>query len=58
MRFFSSDEFENDWNMKHYESVEFLSIFEYQAPPAQTQSLPIQNFLVTVQEWTMARVGK
>jgi len=40
--------------VKYYESVEFLSIFECQAPaqtqslPAETQSPPIENFLATV----------
>jgi len=34
--------------MKHYKSVEFLSIFEVSSPPAQTQSPPIENFLATV----------
>jgi len=39
--------------MKHYKSVEFLSVLECQAPshnpkpPAETQS-PIENFLATV----------
>jgi len=29
--------------MKHYESVEFLSIFRMSSPPAQTQSPPAQT---------------
>jgi len=41
--------------MKHYKSVEILSIFrmtshpaQTQSPPAETQSPPIKNFLATV----------
>jgi len=34
--------------MKHYKSVEFLSIFRMSRPPTQTQSPPIENFLATV----------
>jgi len=34
--------------MKHYNSVEFLSIFRMSRPPTETQSPPIENFLVTV----------
>jgi len=34
--------------MKYYKSVEFLSIFRMSSPPAETQSPPIENFLVTV----------
>ena len=34
--------------LKHYKSVEFLSIFRMSSPPAQTQSPPIENFLATV----------
>jgi len=34
--------------MKHYELVDFLSIFRISSPPAQTQSSPIENFPVTV----------
>jgi len=41
--------------MKHYKSVEFLSIFrmssplaQTQSPPAETQRLPTENFLATV----------
>jgi len=34
--------------MKHYNSVEFLSIFVKSSPPAQTQMSPIENFLATV----------
>ena len=37
-----------NWNMKHYKSVEFLSIFRMSSHPAQTQSPPIENFLATV----------
>jgi len=37
-----------NWNMKHYKSVEFLSIFRIPRPPAQMQSPPIENFLATV----------
>jgi len=36
------------WNMKHYKSVKFLSIFRMPIQPAQTQSPPIENFLATV----------
>jgi len=43
------------WNMKHYKSVEFSSIFrvssslaQTQCPHAETQSPPIENFLSTV----------
>jgi len=38
----------HDWNMKHYKSVEFLSIFRMSSPPAQTQSPKTENFLATV----------
>jgi len=34
--------------MKHYKSVEILSIFRVPSPPAETQSHPIENFLATV----------
>jgi len=34
--------------MKHYKSVEFLSIFRMSSSPAQTQSPTIVNFLATV----------
>jgi len=34
--------------MKHYKSLEFLSIFRMSSHPAQTQSPPIKNFLATV----------
>jgi len=40
--------------MKHYKSVEFLSIFRVSSPaqtqshPAEMQSPPIENFLATV----------
>ena len=37
-----------NWDLKHYKSVEFLSIFRMSSPPAQTQSPPIENFLATV----------
>jgi len=38
--------------MKHYKSVEFLSIFRMSSlPPAQTQSPPTENFLATVLDW-------
>jgi len=30
--------------MKHYKSVEFLSIFRLWSPPAQTQRSPFENF--------------
>jgi len=33
-----------NWNRKHYKSVEFLSIFRMSSHPAQTQSPPIENF--------------
>ena len=29
-----------NWNVKHYKSVEFLSIFRMSSPPAQMQSAP------------------
>jgi len=35
-------------NMKHYKSVELLSVFRMSSSPAQTQSPPIENFLATV----------
>jgi len=34
--------------MKHYISVEFLSIFGVPSPTAETQSPSIENFLATV----------
>jgi len=34
--------------MKNYKSVEFLSIFRVSSPPAEMQSLPIENLLATV----------
>jgi len=34
--------------MKHYKSVEFLSIFTMSGHPAETKSPPIENFLATV----------
>ena len=43
-----------NWNMKHYKSVEFLSIFRISSHPAQTQNPhtnanpPIEIFLATV----------
>jgi len=48
--------------MKHYKSVEFLSIFRVSGPPAQiqslfaeTQSAPIENFLATVLVWSQSQ---
>jgi len=38
--------------MKHYKSVEFLSIFQNVKPPAQTQCSPTENFLATVLDQT------
>ena len=38
-------------NVKHYETVKFLSIFTMSSPPTQTQSPPIENFLATVLYW-------
>ena len=37
-----------NWNVKHYKSVEFLSIFRMSSHPAQTQSPSIENFVPTV----------
>jgi len=36
-----------NWNMKHYKSVEILSIFRVLSPLAKTQSPPIENFLAS-----------
>jgi len=33
-----------NWNMKHYKSVEFLSIFRMSSPSAQTQSPLLKTF--------------
>ena len=35
-------------NVEHYESLEILSKFQYQAPSARTQSPPSEDFLATV----------
>ena len=37
-----------NWNMKHYKSVEFLSIFRMSSPPHRNAKPPIENFLATV----------
>jgi len=42
--------------MKHYISVEFLSLFRMSSPPAETQSPSIENFLATV--LTPGKVGE
>jgi len=34
--------------VKHYKSVEILSIFRMSSPPTLPQSPPIENFLATV----------
>ena len=34
--------------MKHYKSVEFLSIFRIWSPPRKNAKPPIENFLATV----------
>jgi len=34
--------------MKHYKSVEFLSIFRMLSPPHKRKAPPIDNFLATV----------
>jgi len=36
-----------NWNVKHYKSVELLSVFRMSSAPAQTQSPPIENVLAT-----------
>ena len=36
-----------NWNIKHYKSVEFLSIFSVK-PPRRKAKPPIENFLATV----------
>jgi len=43
--------------MKHYKSVGCLSTFIVSSPPAQTQSPPIENFLVTVLTWWLPFVN-
>ena len=37
-----------NWNVKHYRSVELLSIFTMSSTPEKTQSRPDENFLATV----------
>jgi len=50
--------------MKHYKSVEILSIFSVKPPstnpkaPAKTQSPPIENFLATVLPMTLLYVSQ
>jgi len=34
--------------MKHYKSIDLLSIFRLSIPPGQTQNPHIENFLATV----------
>jgi len=42
--------------MKHYKSVEFLSIFRMSNPRTQTQSSLIENFLATVLSLLLIRL--